>query len=90
MPLENRMAHSLILENRESLGVSGVTEIVSFDDKEVILQTVDGKLTILGNSLKMNKLSVESGDVSVYGNIRSMVYSDISLDKDGFLKKIFK
>ena len=90
MPFENKLPHSLILENRESLALSGVNEIVSFDEKEVILNTQCGRLTVLGYNLKMSKLSVESGDVSVFGNIRSMVYSDLTIDKDGFLKKIFK
>lgn len=88
--LQNHLIHNLILENRESLGVSGVNEIVSFDEKEVVLKTEAGKLTVSGNGLKMSKLSVESGDVTVYGSIRSMAYSDAGADKESFFKKIFK
>ncbi len=88
--MQNRLNHNLILENRESLGISGVSEIMSFDEKEVVLKTNAGKLTILGSDMKMSKLSVESGDVSVYGNIRSIAYSDSGIDKENFFKKIFK
>lgn len=90
MPQQFKSVHNLILENRETLGISGVNEIMSFDEKEVVLKTEAGKLTVLGSDLKMSKLSVESGDVSVFGNIRSLSYSDSGLNRENFFKRIFK
>ena len=66
------MPHNLILQNRQTLTISGVVEIGSFDKSSIVLYTDLGELTILGSDLHMNQLSVESGDVAIEGHIRSM------------------
>ncbi len=68
--------HNAILENRAKLMLSGVTYIDSFDERAVVLFTQLGELTILGRNLHMNALSVESGDVSVEGDIQALRYGD--------------
>lgn len=83
--------HHAILENRNKLLLTGVTDIDSFDERAVILFTQLGELTILGKNLHMNKLSVESGEVSVEGDICALRYGD--RDKQaplGFLGRIFR
>ena len=72
MPAE----HHALLENRERLSLSGVTEIGSFDDRTVILYTQAGELTVIGHGLQMEQLSVDSGDVCVTGEIRALQYGD--------------
>ena len=71
--MEQCKSSSLSLENRKKLLLSGVEEIVSFQDEKISLNTVLGNLTIKGSNLKMSKLDVQSGEVIVSGVISSMI-----------------
>lgn len=82
--------HSLIIENRQSVTLSGITSVGSFDEHSVVLYSDYGEITVTGSGLHMSKLSVDSGDVDVTGQIRSVGYSDNGPRKEPFLKKIFK
>lgn len=83
---------SLNLENRKKLTLSGVVEVMSFDEEKIELTTKLGNLTIKGEELKMNKLDVQNGDVIIIGNIASMVYNGKTIKKNGesLLSKLFK
>ena len=71
--------HNLILENRKKLSVSGIEEVESFNEEEIILRTSEeGVLVIKGEDLHINKLSVDSGDVSITGEVSAMDYIDRS------------
>ena len=87
----NQAIQNLILENREKLSISGVIDVLSFDDQIVILETELGMLTIKGEDLRINKLSIDTQDVIIEGNIVSLTYSDKEERKSGnLLGKIFK
>ncbi len=83
---------NVILENREKLSISGVLDVLSFDDQIVILETELGLLTVKGEDLRINKLSLDTSDVIIDGNINSLSYSekDVQEKSGGFLNKIFK
>lgn len=83
---------SLNLEDRKKLTLSGVVEVMSFDEEKIDLTTKLGNLTIKGIDLKMNKLDVQNGDVIIIGNISSMIYSGKTSKKNGenLLNKLFK
>ncbi len=68
--------HALVLKNRKLLQLTGVTDVVSFDSIEIILETVSGMLMIKGSDLHMSRLTVEKGEVNVEGNVDSLTYSD--------------
>ncbi len=87
---ENKI-QNLVLENRHKLSVSGVMDILSFDDQIVIIDTNMGMLTVKGIDLRINKLSIDTNDIIVEGTINSLVYSD-KVDKkaSNFIGKIFK
>ena len=89
--LESRILQNLILENREILNLTGVLDVLSFDDQVVILETELGLLTVKGENLKINKLNIDTAEVIVDGKISDLSYSD-SQEKDdkSFLSKIFK
>ena len=70
------LPHKLTLNQREDLSLSGVTEVVSFDDSSVILKTHLGTLTVLGENLVLKTLSVEGGQVAVSGHICSLAYEE--------------
>ena len=73
---ELQLPHKLTLQQRESLNMTGVTEVVSFDDTAIILKTHLGDLVIQGEGLVLKTLSLEGGQVAVTGRVRSMVYAD--------------
>ncbi len=77
MELQNNIKtpQNIILENRKKLTISGVTDISNFDENTISAITTLGCLTVKGSQLKINKLSVETGDVIIEGNISSMVYN---------------
>ncbi len=82
---------NIIMENREKISVTGVTDIHSFDDELVLAQTDLGILTIKGDDLKMNKLNLENNELIVEGQIMAVAYSDANNSKkSGFMNKLFK
>lgn len=84
---------NLILENREKLSISGVLDVLSFDDQIVILETELGLLTVKGENLRINKLSLDTAEVIVDGEIYNLGYSEKDFEKKsgvGILNKIFK
>lgn len=67
---------NLILENRKNLSISGITDVDSFDEKAICLYTQLGELTIQGKELHIDSMSVETGDMTVTGDIWAIVYGD--------------
>ena len=89
----NNIIQNLVLENREKLSISGVLDVLSFDDQIVISETELGLLTVKGENLRINKLSLDTAEVIVDGEIYSLGYSEKDMDKKsggGLLGKIFK
>ena len=88
----NNVVQNLILENRNKLNVSGVKDVLSFDDELVAMETELGLLTIKGDNLRINKLSIDTGDVTVEGEIYNLSYNDPSkkTQESGLFSKIFK
>ena len=83
---------NLILENRGKLSISGVLDVLSFDDQIVILETDLGLLTVKGENLRINKLSIDTSEVIVEGDISALSYSDKDNVKNSgsIFGKIFK
>lgn len=94
MPEEKKVVkkvHNIILEDRKTLTVSGVSDVDSFDEQAVMLFTELGELTVRGSDLHMNKLNVETGEVSIEGNISSLSYQDEAPHTSGgFMGKLFR
>lgn len=75
-PISTGVIQNLILENRGKLSISGVNDVLSFDDQIVILETDLGMLTVKGDDLRINKLSIDTSEVVVEGNIYNLSYSE--------------
>ena len=90
--LTTNVVQNVILENRNKLSISGVLDVLSFDDQIVILETELGLLTVKGENLKINKLSIDTSEVIIEGEISSLSYSQKSIEKSSgtLLSKIFK
>ncbi|MDF2676059.1 MAG: yabP [Bacillota bacterium] len=90
--MDEKIVQSLLLENRETLNVTGVENVDNFNDETVILITNKGKLTIKGQKLNISKLNVDEGKLVVKGVINGLLYSenDGQKEKTSFMKKVFK
>lgn len=83
------LPHRLVLESRNKLAITGITEIESFDENTVVLYTTRGTLVIHGRQLHLSMLSVDGGQVSVDGTIDSMVYEDDQRTGGSLLSRLF-
>lgn len=89
--MTNTIIQNLILENREKLSISGVLDVLSFDDQVVVVETELGLLNVKGENLRINKLSLDTSEVIVEGDIYSLFYSEKSSEKkSSIIGKIFK
>jgi len=90
--MTSNIIQNIILENREKLTISGVLDVLSFDDLVVIVETELGLLTVKGENLHINKLSIDTSEVIVEGDINYLAYSENNQDKKSgsLLGKIFK
>lgn len=82
--------HNIIMEQRKKLVLSGVKDIDSFEEDDVVLQTTLGKLTLRGSGMKMGSFNADTGDLTVSGDIFALVYTDNNATKEGFFSRIFK
>lgn len=86
-------SHKVLLDGRRKGSITGVVDVVSFDVKEVILETTLGMLNIKGQDLKVTRLSVEKGEIDFSGQITNMTYSDSAVHErksEGLVARIFK
>ncbi len=87
---EERMAlpHKLTLNERRQLSMTGVSEVVSFDDSAVILRTQLGTLTVQGKELQLKTLSLDGGQVAVDGHIAALIYEE-PRQSGGWARRLF-
>ena len=77
-------SHKLTLQNRGSVMLTGVKDVVAFDENQVVVDTDMGLLTIKGKELHVSRLTVEKGELEVDGQVDSLAYSsNESLHKSG-------
>ena len=90
--INTAVVQNLILENRGKLSISGVLDVLSFDDQVVMVETELGLLTIKGENLRITKLSIDTSEVIVEGNISYLAYSnkEVEKNKGSIISKIFK
>ena len=85
--------HRLTIENRASGTMTGIREVVSFDENQVVLDTDMGLLTLKGKELHVSRLTLEKGEVDLNGTIESRTYSsNAALRRSGepLLSRLFK
>ena len=67
--------HKVILENRSRGTITGIQEVVSFDENQIVLDTNMGLLTVKGKNLHVSRLTLEKGETDIDGSIDSLAYS---------------
>lgn len=83
------MPHNIILEGREKLSVSGVMDVQSFDEEQVLLETVRGMVVVRGHGLHVERLQLEEGELIVEGEIGLIEYDDSVQPRGSWFKRLF-
>ncbi len=81
-----QMPHGLTLKDRNKLTMTGVTEVVSFDDTSVVLRTGLGTLLIQGENLQLKTLTLDGGQVAVDGSVSALIYEQPR--QSGWLRRL--
>ena len=87
------LSHRLIINNREKGSLTGILDLISFDENMIVLDTDMGLLTIKGKDLHVSRLTLEKGEIDLEGRTDSFVYSsNESYRKAGqsLLTRLFK
>ena len=90
----NINTHSISVIDRNIVNISGVNKVENFDKQEFLLETVMGFLNIKGEMLEMIKLDTIEGNVSIKGNISSIIYYENIKKKknkeESMMSKLFR
>ena len=87
------VSHRLTLNNRDRGNLTGILDVISFNESQIVLDTDLGLLTIRGKDLHVSRLSLEKGEIDIEGRTDSFTYSsNESIRKAGqsFLSRLFK
>lgn len=90
VPVKN---HRLELSNRKTLLITGVKDVHSFDEQEILLETELGMLLIRGSKLHIDRLSIERGETDVDGRVDSLIYTELkghTKSGETWLKRMFR
>ncbi|MBQ6163286.1 MAG: sporulation protein YabP [Clostridia bacterium] len=82
--------NSIVLEDRKKLTVEGVREIGAYDDASVSAETDLGMLTVRGAGLKIMKMSVDTGELFIEGEISEIAYTDAAQPESSFWSRVFR
>ena len=89
-PRPGGTAHRVTLDARSRLTVSGVDGVESFDETSIVMSTCEGSLIIRGESLHIEKLSLDGGDLLVEGTVDSLTYEEEEPRQGSFLGRLFR
>jgi len=85
--------HRVVIDERSTITVDGVTEVISFDEESIVCETDMGVLVLKGKDMHVERLNLEQGQLIVQGEIESLEYSEegiLSKNSGGLLGRIFK
>lgn len=85
--------HSVVLNERKNINITGVKKIENFDNEEFLMETNMGYIVIKGEELEIVKLDTYQGNVMIKGKVNSLTYADNANKKnkeDGLFNKLFK
>lgn len=82
--------HDLILTDRKKLKATGVCDVEGFDESKIYAMLDGISFTITGKNLKVISFSAESGELTVEGEIDSIIYSNALSRKAGVFARIFR
>lgn len=74
--------HTLMLDSRTRAKLTGVTAVSCFNDREVVLETAEGEVALLGENLHIEQLNLDDGQLDVTGEIVGIEYSEAARKKE--------
>lgn len=85
-------SHKLIMTDRNKVELTGVTEVVSFDDQEMELETIDGAVRFGGEGIRVKRLTLERGEIELEGKICEIVYHESQKGRTagGMFRRMFR
>ena len=86
--MDEHLPHKLQLNDRAQLTMTGVTEVVSFEETSVVLRTSLGTLVVQGRDLQLKTLSLEGGQVEVNGSVSTLAYEE-PRQASGWKRRLF-
>lgn len=87
--MDNEKAkHSLNMENRQALEMTGISNVTSFNDEEIVAVSDWGDLVVKGDNLNVEELDLQTGDLRISGRVTAIIYSERVMQK-GWLKRVF-
>lgn len=89
MAENSSVLHDVIIEKREKVTMTGIHDVESFDEETILAKSDCGDITVKGHGMKISRLSVESGDMIIEGDIDSVVYTK-GRAEGSFLSRVFR
>lgn len=81
--------HDVSMESRKKLTVSGIVDVESFNEDEIVLRGADFVLCVRGSGFRMEKLNVDTGDAVIKGRVDLLEYEDGPIEKTGLFSRFF-
>lgn len=85
-----QLPHNIIIEDRKHISISGVVDIDNFDEQTAVIYTQMGELTLKGYDLHVNRLNVETGELTMDGELWSLSYTEVQKKGGGVLSRLFR
>jgi len=83
--------HQLTVTDRQRLFITGVVQVLGYDEEEIVLETTMGILTLKGKNFNITSLSLENGSLEAGGYLHSLDYREEKGTRgQGFLRRILK
>ena len=82
--------HSVIMEDRRLLTLSGVRDVSGFDERAVVLLTGLGELTVKGLELHISRFDQDTGELTLDGEICELIYAEAEPEKKGFFSRLLR
>lgn len=84
------VGHKVTLIDRGRLEITGVIEVESFDENSIVMSTSQGGLTVQGEGLHIETLSLDGGALKVDGTVESLTYEDRAEARGGLWSRLFR
>lgn len=87
---EPQLPHTLTIQDRARMAVSGVLDVATFDEAQVVLRTSMGRLTVRGHGLHVDQLSLDSGELRLSGTVETLEYDSGATASGGVLSRLLR
>ena len=83
-------SQNVIIDSRKKLNVSGVKDVLSFDEETIIIDSFLGKMTIKGENLHIESFNTQNNELNAVGKIHAVVYMSDEKQGGGFVSRLFR